>query len=172
MSMNISQTQLISDILEVLSDKHGVKELNNRHINAVCQAATDITHALNIPHKPSVPSSGLAAWLNCDETGRSSMFMAAVCEPRMVPGFPGHIRDRFHPLDPSDFGRCYGLLEAEPSIRSKFNEIKEAGGPVWTVLIDNWAELETLYLEERKQESAPKLYSRMQELISEAESLL
>ena len=66
MSANIRQMDLVLDILKLLKDRYGVKEVNNRHINAAIEAATDITKALNTPHKPSVPGSGLEAWLACD----------------------------------------------------------------------------------------------------------
>lgn len=68
-----------------------------------------------------------------------------------------------HPLDPSDFGRCYRLIERFPEARFGIDRLA-ALDKVWERMNEAWAELEALYREEVKSGNAPKLYARMQEL--------
>ncbi len=164
----ISQMILGSEILKVLA-RYGVKEISVRHMNAVFGAATEIIKELQREFKPATPNMGLQAWLNSDDTGMSSLFMATVCAPpHSIPEQGEHLNDQRYPLDPSDFGRYYRFLEAVPEYRCKLPLIAEAGGPKWKALIDHWGELEALYIEEMKAKSAPKLYARMKELIDGA----
>ena len=70
------------------------------------------------------------------------------------------------PHDPSDFRRCYLLLEFIPEWRSRLPEVAERF-PKWKPFVDAWDELESLYKEEINNPDgrAPKLYARMRELI-------
>jgi hypothetical protein len=75
-----------------------------------------------------------------------------------------------HPLDPVDLGRCIRLIDMA-GYRPRLQELK-ALSPVWSVLIDNWNELEKLYYLGLASESrrAPECYELMKELINQAQT--
>jgi hypothetical protein len=52
-----------------------------------------------------------------------------------------------HPLDPSDFHRCYKLLQCVPEWRGRMTEMK-AVSKQWSTLIDNWDKLTELLQEQ------------------------
>ena len=74
------------------------------------------------------------------------------------------------PSDPSDFGRCFDLLEAIHGWRERLGEVA-AVFPKWGPLVREWARLETLYREERPKGRAPKLWDAMKALEDEAMAL-
>jgi hypothetical protein len=104
----------------------------------------------------------LRAWLAGCDTGISSRtIVMAICGRHVCEERTPH-----PPLDPSDFGRCYRLLQAVPELRPQFGKVAEVF-PVWAPLVREWGALEALYLEESPRKTAPKLYARMQELLKE-----
>ncbi|MDP8648028.1 hypothetical protein [Serratia marcescens] len=101
----------------------------------------------------------IAEWFVSRDTGISSETMAAI--------HLGAEKGRFNPpLDPSDFGRCYRLLEKAPSIRASFSRIGQLC-PAFKPLLDNWDELCDLFKQEASSGRAPRLYRRMQDLLEE-----
>ncbi len=97
-----------------------------------------------------------AEWWRSGDTGISSETIMAL--------FSGTERDRPDtPSDPSDFGRCYRLLERIPEFRPRLQEVADKY-PNWQPLVDNWEELRTLYEEEHPTGLCPKLYKLMQKL--------
>ena len=64
-----------------------------------------------------------------------------------------------HPADPSDFGRCYRLLERNPELKANIGRLKKFKG--WQPLIENWDELVRLWEEESPSGRCPKLYALM-----------
>lgn len=70
-----------------------------------------------------------------------------------------------HPLDPSDFKRCYLLLKAIPEWKLKLYLMKEVS-PVWSRLVDNWDKLTEMLEEElsTKVSNGIKMYTFMKEL--------
>lgn len=159
----VSQIELMSAVCKWL-DKHGEKNVNIRQMNSIVQATNMIVDALNEPHVPATAGMGLDAWLACDETGASSQVMSSRLTGRPF----RHRRDTEYPHDPGDFGRCVGFLDAVPEAREKLTTMRDVS-PQWAALIDNWQELESLYREEQPSGSAPKLYARMQELLTAKE---
>ncbi len=99
------------------------------------------------------------AWLRGGDTGISSETIWAV----MMNRSPGARFRPDTPADPSDFGRCHRLLQAFPWMRDRLGEVA-AAYPKWKPLVDAWAELEALYVEESPSGTAPKLWARMNEL--------
>ena len=102
----------------------------------------------------------ISKWLLQGKTGISSKTMVSVYLglPRPKSGFGWS-----YPSDPSDFQRCFLMLEELPFVREvlpRLSEVNEIFGEMGR----RWAELEALYLEERHQESAPKLYKLMQQI--------
>lgn len=166
----ISQMNLVTGILGLL-EKHGVKDANSRHFNAVIQAADIIVAEFDRPNVPAMDGMGLAAWLRSDDTGLSSKHMARIlcnirvdCDVEEVrTGKPPH------PLDPDDFGRCYRFLRAVPLGPERARDVAYMGvsSREWAGLAAAWGELEQLYWAELPTGKCPKLYERMQQLIEE-----
>jgi hypothetical protein len=82
---------------------------------------------------------------------------------------------RSNPSDPADFLRCYWLLQLAPEWRGRIAEM--AVYPGWGRLALAWDELEVMLLAEvpkacetgkYSDESGPKMYARMKELLKEA----
>jgi len=71
------------------------------------------------------------------------------------------------PYDSSDFKRCVHLIEClgltlqqEKELLNKTMKIY----PIWRPFVKNWGKLMRLYLEEKNQDSAPKLYGAIYNL--------
>ncbi len=95
----------------------------------------------------------LAQWLLGDDTGTSSKAIVAFIMGARMGYFA-------YPYDPSDFGRCYRLLELDPLFKLIFYEMGSVS-PYWKAYIENWAELEALWIEESVGHKCPKLYEKM-----------
>ncbi|QHM71648.1 hypothetical protein [Mixta intestinalis] len=97
----------------------------------------------------------IGQWLVRGDTGLSSETMAAI--------WLGAKSGRFSfPRDPSDFGRCWRLVEKVPAIRKAFPRICAVYPPIAPYL-ENWDELSRLYVAatEHGTGKAPELYQRM-----------
>lgn len=159
----ISQIALARAITKCLG-KHGYDGANTRQYNVILRASAEIVLAMQSPTVLTTPGMGLDAWLKSDDTGASSLFMAAVLFPAQVSNAHDHQTEKRHPYDPADFGRCHRFLQAVPEAAGRLGEVRAAGGPVWERLIDNWRELATLFEEELPGGKAPRLYQRMKDL--------
>ena len=158
---HLNQIELISAISRAVDKQLGKAIVPIRMMNAMIAAADIVCEEFAREERVVTSGMGLNAWLHSDQTGMSSKYMcsqlsnACSAEPA-------------HPHDPSDFGRCLGLLNAAPELREKIGRMRDCG-PVWTALVDNWSELERLYHEELPTGLAPKCYARMRELIDATE---
>ncbi|MBE0467975.1 MAG: hypothetical protein IBX55_00405 [Methyloprofundus sp.] len=83
----------------------------------------------------------VAHWMQECDTGRSSMFMACIALGYEMSSSKKH---HSHPRDASDFGRCIGLVERVPDVKSAFSIICEASKE-WRGIIDHWTELVELH---------------------------
>jgi hypothetical protein len=156
-----SQVRLVAAIARELA-RQGFADLNVRQLNAVIEAADEIMREVGHAHVPSVPNSGLRAWLASDDTGMSSRAMAGRLAPLIGERAPASwITD--HPHDPADFGRCVRLLEAVPGLREHLPAMADVS-PVWGRLVAVWGELEALYREEAPSGEAPRLFERLKAL--------
>ena len=103
------------------------------------------------------------AWLGAGDTGLSSetmcLYFISGKAPERLHGFTGP----HYPLDPSDLGRCLGLLDAVPEWRARLPELA-ALSPQWAALVANWDRLEALYREELPAGTAPRCYAAMHEI--------
>jgi hypothetical protein len=108
-------------------------------------------------------------WIIEGEVGTSSktiwaVMMGVVNEKRQC--------DDWHydtPKDPSDFGRCWKLINLFPEWESRLHEVSDVF-PKWIPFVSEWDRLTTMYedaLREGK-EYAPGMYGFMQELNDEA----
>lgn len=104
-------------------------------------------------------------WFSLEDRGISSKAMAYA-----VAGIKPDVElfefDNY-PVDPADFKRCINFLIAVPEARAHMCEIAKLS-PAWAELIANWAELESIYIEESGSDRSSKLYKRMQEIIAGA----
>lgn len=107
---------------------------------------------------------GLTEWLMSGERGLSSECMA-----RHLTGRPARSRstgEADYPLDPSDFRRCLQLLNATLGMRENL-PLMATASPTWARLVDRWADIEALFLEEQAENTgrAPRTYALMSEVI-------
>lgn len=103
-------------------------------------------------------------WLLSGDTGISSKTILSVMTGSAMSGpFRPDI-----PYDPSDFGRCYRLLQKFPEWRERLPEVA-ATYPIWGPMVAAWDELTKLYEQELENEDgkAPMLYARMKTLVDE-----
>jgi hypothetical protein len=102
-------------------------------------------------------------WYASGDTGTSSETIWHV-----MTGFP--VQRHGYPLDPSDFGRCYRLLERFPEWRARMPEVAARFPKMWSLLVINWDRLTALYEEEIKRPdgSAPRLYRLLRDLECDA----
>ena len=100
-------------------------------------------------------------WMLSGDTGISSECICGVMTKSKV-------RDSSPPSDPSDFGRCYRLLQHFPEWKDRMGEVAKKF-PEWAALVREWDALTALYEEEikRPDRNAPMLYARMKVLIDE-----
>ena len=166
MEREFTQPELVGAILIWLDD-HGMKSMVPRQLNAVIAAADGIIAAIDGPPRASAAGTGLRAWLNTDDTGQSSLYVAQSLAPLAGLGAPvlGVRCSDPWPHDASDFGRCVRLLEAVPELRAHIGALANPEhGPVWNGIAAEWDALESLYREESPSGKCPKLYQRLCEL--------
>jgi len=97
-------------------------------------------------------------WLMNGERGVSSETIF-----RHLSDMPINIGYECHPLDPSDFKRCFLLLEAIPEWKSELHRMKKVS-PVWSSLVDNWDKLTEMVKEQLQTGKDNGMYLFMKEL--------
>lgn len=96
-------------------------------------------------------------WLNHGERGMSSE-----CMYQTISG--QHIGARsYHPSDPDDFRRCYGLLKMVPEWKDELHKMKKVSA-VWSNLVDNWDRLTEMLEEQLQTRKANGMYEFMKKL--------
>lgn len=98
----------------------------------------------------------VAEWFVSRDTGISSETMAAIAL-----GAKNGIFDAPH--DPSDFGRCYRLIQKIPAIKGEFDKIGEAV-PVFAGILREWNDLARIYERDVNSGRSAELYRRIKEL--------
>ncbi len=96
-------------------------------------------------------------WFEVSERGLSSMTMWNCFMGNK--GFSIH-----HPSDPSDFGRCWKLLETVPEWKKELYKLKSLS-PIWSNLVDNWDKLNEYYEKMREKKGDNGMYEFMRSLI-------
>lgn len=99
-------------------------------------------------------------WILSDDTGTSSKCIWSVM---MGVDLKEHHFYAGTPSDPSDFGRCYRLLEKFPQWKARLKEVG-AKYPHWNKLIESWGECEALYLRDLPTGKSTELYNFMKDL--------
>jgi len=100
-------------------------------------------------------------WLHGNDTGASSKSIWTVMAGMPIENDHGDI-----PCDPSDFGRCYRLLQLIPEWEPGWRKAIEARNPAWGPFVEAWDTLVAIYEDELPNDDgkAPRLYAYMQEL--------
>ena len=164
--MRINQMQLVADIGKALSERHGIAEVEARHLNAIVAAADLICAAFARERIGAESCKTLGAWIGSDDVGLSSLSMARKLAPLAGLGeCPPH-RYRTngdYPRDPDDLSRCIKLLAVVPSLRPHLGAMAECG-PIWAGYVAQWDEMERLYAEEEPTRKCPKLYALMKQI--------
>jgi hypothetical protein len=132
----VNQVELVGRVLKEL-DRQGVKDLNTRQMNAVIRAVDSIIDEIEKPTVGSSPGMGFEAWMQSDDTGLSSRYLAISLTGRCAPKLDW-------PHDADDFGRCVRMLDAVPELRERLGMLEHAPDP-WPRLWARWAEAEALY---------------------------
>ena len=100
-------------------------------------------------------------WIIGRDTGISSKTIWAV----MMNAVPKY-QEPFQfdvPKDPSDFGRCYRLLEYFPEWKKRLNEVSDQF-PKWKPLIREWTNMTKLYERDVESGNSKELFDLMQDL--------
>lgn len=103
----------------------------------------------------------LGNWLINGDTGVSSKTMAAIALGATNLSSTGWNIDA--PYDPSDFGRCYRLVQKVPEIRDHFPRIAKKVKPFAGILRE-WDELVRIYERDKPKGTSDELYNRIREL--------
>jgi hypothetical protein len=106
----------------------------------------------------------LAKWLASDDTGASSTFLAGIILYNPTSKFGVN-----WPSDPSDFGRCYRMLECV-ELDTKQDALHRVASESiqWKALAKNWKELEGYHIESERlgrYGAGIEMYNLMRELI-------
>lgn len=141
----INQMQLVSVIMGELGKQVPGLPAEQRYVNCAIDAANRIAAELAKPVVKTTPGMGLGEWLDSDDTGSSSLFMAWVLSggPAGVWWGRGQPENNY-PRDVSDFGRCRRLLIAAPDLADKVS-LMESRGQQWEAVAENWDRWVELY---------------------------
>lgn len=110
--------------------------------------------------RPTAPGA-VAAWIDNGDTGVSSETIWYALHHEVT-----HPKHGGVPHDPTDFGRCYRLLQVMPAWKARLQEVV-AFCPAWAPFVAVWDELTALYEEELPIGQAPRLYARLHALEEE-----
>lgn len=113
--------------------------------NAIINAANDIVAEYGREPVMATPGMGLSAWLDSDDTGASSLFMAYVlCHDRLNVWRGRKAPGNNYPRDPDDLGRCIRLRDAVPEFGGRISEMASHGAH-WAAVVNNWDEWVDMY---------------------------
>lgn len=132
-------------------------------MNAFQEMHRDCKPTPTQPPPPKTPTD----WIEGRDTGVSSVTIWSVLMNVRSP------YNRFDPpRDPSDFGRCYRLLEQFPDWKPRLPKVADRF-PFWGPYIREWDSLTAMYDAGLASDSghAEKLYLRLQELEAESRAL-
>ncbi|HEX7906796.1 MAG TPA: hypothetical protein VF534_01705 [Paraburkholderia sp.] len=103
----------------------------------------------------------LGNWLINGDTGISSQTMAAIALGATNLSSSGWNVDAPH--DPSDFGRCYRLVQKVPEIREHFPRIAKKV-KAFAGILREWDALVRIYERDKPKGESPELYNRIKDL--------
>lgn len=147
----LNSMALISAISKEINNQIPNLPVNSRLMNCIIQSANGIAAEFAKDSVMATKGMGLTAWLESDDTGLSSKYMASVLSGQFCADFA-------YPRDPDDFGRCVRLIEAVPELAPKIAEMK-GKGPMWDAVVENWERWVAMLNEEQSDE----LYRQMRQ---------
>jgi hypothetical protein len=111
-----------------------------RQWETVTAAARDIVNEFRQGYKPSIPGAGIQQWLQSDDTGKASLFMAS----KLFGSITEH--PYAFPKDAVDFESCVKLWQS----RSATDPVADtawlaASGKEWKAIMEQWDNLLELY---------------------------
>lgn len=116
-----------------------------RLFNAVIAAANGLVGEFAKPIVKATPGMGLEAWLDSDDTGSSSLYMAWCLSAGQFGYWQGRKQpEPAYPHDPDDLGRCIRLIEAVPEFGGKIPEMSHRGAH-WLAVTTNWTRWVEMY---------------------------
>lgn len=154
--INLNQIALITAITEELNRQIPGLPADGR-MNVVIKAANDICAEYSRELIIASAGMGLEAWLNSDDTGSSSLYMAWCLSGGQFGYWHGRRQPgAAYPLDPADLGRCIRLIEAVPDFGGKIPEMAHRGYE-WLAVTTNWVQWVDLH----KRGKGLELYNEM-----------
>ena len=148
----MDQMQLFCDVLLAVGKQKN--QLKTSTMNLIIKSCDAIIAEEEPPSISAAPGMALYEWLDSDDTGLSSEFMAAVLLGQSEAAYS-------HPVDASDFGRCYRFLRA---VNRRDITKMSAESDQWKKLVENWPELEKMY-----ETKDPALSKKLDELLKDCE---
>lgn len=146
--VRLDQIMLVSAIAnEITRQRPGIAVVP-RQFNAIIAAANDIVAEYAKPIVKATPGMGLEAWLDSDDTGASSLYMAWCLSAGQFGYWQGREQpEPAYPRDPDDLGRCIRLIEAVPEFGGKIPEMAHRGAH-WLAVTTNWDRWVEMYYDE------------------------
>ncbi|HBE9179209.1 TPA: hypothetical protein KNH08_002085 [Serratia fonticola] len=143
-SYKFDQISIVTAITTELSRQHPSLPADHR-MNAVIAASNSIVAEYEREPVMAAPRMGVSAWLDSDDTGASSLFMAYVlCHDRLRVWRGRKAPGNHYPRDPDDLGRCIRLIEAVPEFEGLIPEMADRSAH-WTAVTSNWADWVYMY---------------------------
>jgi hypothetical protein len=136
----MNQIELIADIVSAIG-RQGMENMNIRQYNTVIRVADELIREMTRETVAATPGMGLYRWLESDDTGMSSRYMAYRLwgDEHRMEAFPFA-----EPADPADFGRCHRLAIAVPGTALRLRKIADAS-PMWGEIAARFNELSIAY---------------------------
>lgn len=152
----LNQISLITAITEELNRQIPGLPADGR-MNVIIKAANDICDEYSRELVTASAGMGLEEWLNSDDTGSSSLYMAWCLSGGQFGHWHGRKQpERAYPRDPADLGRCIRLIDAVPEFGGKIPEMADRGHE-WMAVTTNWAQ----WVELHDSGKGQKLYNEM-----------
>lgn len=137
----LNQITLVTDIMAALSRQVPGLPAEPRLMNCVISAANSICEEFAKPIIKASAGMGITAWLESDDVGMSSKFMASV--------LTGKFKAEFAiPHDPDDLGRCIRMVKAMPELEGLIHLMCDHG-VMWKAVANNWERWNEMYQAER-----------------------
>lgn len=161
-SYRFDQIPLVCAITQELNRQCPGLPADHRY-NTIIKAANDIIAEYAREPVMAHQGMGLAAWLDSDDTGSSSLYMAYAFSYNLDLWMHRTIPSYNYPRDPDDLGRCIRLVEAVPEFGRCIPEMARKGAH-WMAVTTNWANWVEMY----QAGDTDRLYTEMKDAFAKA----
>lgn len=146
-SYPIDQMKLFLAINSELTRQHPDIPSDHR-ANVIIKAANMICDEYAREMILATEGMGLPAWLDSDDTGASSLYMAWILSAGQFGYWQGRPQPTInYPHDPDDLGRCIRLIKAVPEFADQLHLMAHVGDK-WQMVINRWERWCDLYRKE------------------------